>query len=76
MTTKDYVDFVLDQMVVACERVGDLERQKYWLKCAGLHENSEDIARIQRSIIDNEKKIREHRKTILRFAPLTEYTEQ
>jgi len=76
MTTKDYVDFVLDQMVVACERVGDLERQKYWLKCAGLHENSEDIKRIERSIIDNEKKIREHRKAILQFAPFTEYTEK
>jgi hypothetical protein len=76
MTTKQYIEWMLDQMVVACERVGDLERQKYWLKCAGLHENSEDIERIDRNIIDYEKKIREHRKAILQFAPLTEYTEQ
>ena len=63
-------------MVVACTRVGDLERQKYWLKCARLHEDSEDIARIERNVIDNEKKIREIRENILQFAPFTEYTEQ
>jgi hypothetical protein len=77
MTTKQYIEWMLDQMVVRCERIGELEMKKHFLAFADLgSNNSEEVNRIEDIIIENEKKVREIRENILRLAPLTEYTEQ